>query len=254
MLTRYLAQGVDLASSFVIGDRESDIKLAENLGCRAICLSDKRNDRAVLTTTDWGDIFRFLKNMPRTSSVIRKTKETTIRAELNLDGSGKCSIRTGIGFFNHMLEQFARHSGIDLTLHADGDLHVDEHHLIEDTGIVLGTAFSNALGSKRGIERYGFTLPMDDALAQVAIDFGGRPWLVWEVDYKSGSIGSMPTEMVYHFFKSFSDNAKCNLNIKAEGQNEHHKTEALFKAFARAVKMALKHSGSHDLPSTKGIL
>ncbi len=254
MLTQYLAQGVDLASSFVIGDRESDIKLAENLGCRAICLSDKRNYRAVLTTTDWGEIFRFLKNMPRTSSVIRETKETTIRAELNLDGSGKCSIRTGIGFFDHMLEQFARHSGIDLTLYADGDLHVDEHHLIEDAGIVLGTAFSNALGSKRGIERYGFMLPMDDALAQVAIDFGGRPWLVWEVDYKSVSIGSMPTEMINHFFKSFSDNAKCNLNIKAEGQNEHHKTEALFKAFARAVKMALKHSGSSDLPSTKGIL
>ncbi len=254
MLTQYLAQGVDLASSFVIGDRESDVKLAENLGCRAICLSGKRNDRAFLTTTDWGEIYRLLKNIPRTSSVTRETKETRIRADLNLDGSGKCSIHTGIGFFDHMLEQFARHSAIDLTLYADGDLHVDEHHLIEDVGIVLGTAFSNALGSKRGIERYGFTLPMDDALAQVAIDFGGRPWLVWEVDYKSGSIGSMPTEMVNHFFKSFSDNAKCSLNIKAEGQNEHHKTEALFKAFARAVKMALKFSGSNDLPSTKGTL
>ena len=254
MLTRYLAQGVDLASSFVIGDRESDIKMAENLGCSAIYLSDKRNDRAVLTTKDWNEIFRFLKSKPRTSSVTRETKETRIRAELNLDGSGKCSIKTGIGFFNHMLEQFAKHSGTDIFLDAEGDIDVDGHHLIEDVGIVLGTAFSNALGGKRGIERFGFVLPMDDALAQVAIDFGGRPWLVWDVDYKSGSIGSMPTEMVYHFFKSFSDNAKCNLNIKAEGQNEHHKTEALFKAFARAVKMALKHSGSHDLPSTKGIL
>jgi imidazoleglycerol-phosphate dehydratase/histidinol-phosphatase len=254
MLTRYLAQGVDLVSSFVIGDRESDIKLAENLGCRAICLSDKKNDRAVLTTTDWDEIFRLLKSIPRTSSLTRETKETRIRAELNLDGSGKCSIKTGIGFFNHMLEQFAKHSGTDLFLDAEGDIDVDEHHLIEDVGIVLGTAFSSALGSKRGIERYGFTLPMDDALAQVAIDFGGRPWLVWDVDYKSECIGSMPTEMVFHFFKSFSDNAKCNLNIKAEGQNEHHKTEALFKAFARAVKMAAAKSGGSDLPTTKGII
>ncbi len=254
MLTHYLKGGYDLANSFVIGDRDTDVRLALNMNCKSIQLADRCHSQATLCTTDWGEIYRFLKNQPRMGAVLRNTSETQIFIKLNLDGTGRSSISSGLGFFDHMLEQIARHGNIDLTVVAKGDLHIDEHHTIEDTGIALGEAFAQALGKKKGIERYGFVLPMDDALAQAAIDFGGRPWLVWEIDFKREKIGDVPSEMFFHFFKSFCDNARCNLNIKAEGDNEHHKIEAIFKAFAKAVKMAVKRGESAGIPSTKGVI
>mgnify|MGYP001263117904 CR=1 FL=1 len=270
LLTHYLDGSYDLANSFVIGDRLTDVELAKNLGAKAIWintdpelganeLDDKTksllDEVIALTTLDWAEIYRFLKLTTRTASIQRTTKETDIRIELNLDGSGKANNHTGLGFFDHMLDQLARHSGCDLTVQVQGDLHIDEHHTIEDTALALGEAFAQALGDKLGIERYGFCLPMDDCLAQVAIDFGGRPWLVWDAEFKREKIGEMPTEMFHHFFKSFSDAAKCNLNVKAEGTNEHHKIEAIFKAFAKAIKMAKRRDVENmQLPSTKGIL
>jgi imidazoleglycerol-phosphate dehydratase/histidinol-phosphatase len=254
MLVKYLAKGIDLSSSFVIGDRQSDTGLAKNLGCRSILLGKNDSPDADFCTTDWNDIYRFLKKTPRIATVERKTKETQIRVEVNLDGTGKSSIDSGIGFFDHMLEQVARHGNIDLAINVKGDLEIDEHHSVEDVAITLGEAILKAIGGKKGIERYGFTLPMDDCLAQVSIDFGGRPWLVWEVEYLREKIGELPAELIFHFFKSFSDSAKCNLNIKAEGTNEHHKTEAIFKAFAKSIKMAVKQTENFNLPSTKGSL
>ncbi|MBN1108778.1 MAG: bifunctional histidinol-phosphatase/imidazoleglycerol-phosphate dehydratase HisB [Bacteroidales bacterium] len=254
MLVKYLASGVDMENSYVIGDRYTDIEFARNLGCRVIFFSDKRTEEAVLSTTDWNEIRRFLLSLPRKAEVKRKTGETDITVELNLDGSGKSNINTGIAFFDHMLDQIARHGNFDLSVRASGDRGDDGHHLIEDTAICLGDAFGKALGSKKGIERYSFVLPMDDCLAQVAIDLGGRAWLVWDVAFSQGKIGEMPTEMFYHFFKSFSDNAKCNLNMKAEGDNEHHKIEALFKAFAKALKKAAEKTAGGKIPSTKGQL
>ncbi|HLW06030.1 MAG TPA: imidazoleglycerol-phosphate dehydratase HisB, partial [Marinilabiliaceae bacterium] len=215
--------------------------------------SDNKSLNPTLITSSWGEIYRYLKAEPRRAKVNRNTSETNIFVEINLDGSGKSDISTGLGFFDHMLEQISRHGNIDLTIKANGDLHIDEHHTIEDVGITLGEAFLRALGRKKGIERYGFLLPMDEALAQVALDFGGRPWLVWVVSFEREFIGDMPTDMFMHFFKSFSDNAKCNLNIKAEGENEHHKIEAIFKAFARAIKMAVKRGEEGGIPSTKGV-
>ncbi len=265
MLTHYIKGDYDLKSSFVIGDRLTDVQLADNMGCKSILLSSNLdlisehnsnkvlNANPTLITSGWGEIYRYLKAEPRRAKVNRNTSETKISVEVNLDGTGRSEISTGLGFFDHMLEQIARHGNIDLTIKADGDLHIDEHHTIEDVGITLGEAFLRALGRKKGIERYGFLLPMDESLAQVALDFGGRPWLVWEVDFKREFIGDMPTDMFMHFFKSFSDNAKCNLNIKAEGENEHHKIEAIFKAFARAIKMAVKRGEEGGIPSTKGV-
>ena len=209
---------------------------------------------AELTTKDWNDIYNYLKTDTPNCKDKRKTSETDIKIELNLDGSGKSSIDTGIGFFDHMLEQIARHGNIDLNIKVKGDLQIDEHHTVEDVAIALGEAFLKALGGKKGIERYSFVLPMDDCLAQVALDFGGRPWLVWDVNFTREKVGEMPTELFFHFFKSFSDNAKCNLNIKAEGQNEHHKIEAIFKAFAKAIKLAVKQTDNFNLPTTKGSL
>lgn len=254
MLVKYLATGVDLLNSYVIGDRLTDVQLAKNIGCNAIYLNTEKSDEAVFSTTDWNDIYKYLRFRPRISSVKRKTKETNINIELNLDGSGKSKISTGIGFFDHMLDQIAHHGNFDLSINATGDRGVDNHHLIEDTAICLGEAFRIALGSKKGIERYSFVLPMDDCLAQVAVDLGGRSCLVWEAEFISSTIGEMPTEMFFHFFKSFSDNAKCNLNIKAEGSNDHHKIEAVFKAFARALKAAVKQTDNFNMPSTKGNL
>ncbi len=255
MLTHYIKGDYDLANSFVLGDRASDVQLAENLGCQAIFLNEEEiDDRAVLATIDWNAIYRFLKDGFRQSTVNRKTSETEIEVHVNLDGSGNSDISTGLGFFDHMLEQLSRHGGIDLNVSVRGDLEIDEHHTIEDTALVLGEAIKKALGSKKGIMRYGFALPMDDCLAQVAIDFGGRPWLVWEADFKREKIGEMPTEMFSHFFKSFSDTSGCNLNVKAEGTNEHHKIEAIFKAWSKAIKMAIKESGDFTIPSTKGSL
>ncbi|MGO4288722.1 bifunctional histidinol-phosphatase/imidazoleglycerol-phosphate dehydratase HisB [Chitinophaga sp. RAB17] len=269
MLTKYLDGSYDLANSFVIGDRITDVQLAKNLGAKAIWIKDDAGLGAAeisddvaalqpviaLESTDWNRIYEFLKLGLRTVTHVRKTNETDISIELNLDGTGKANIHTGLGFFDHMLDQIARHGAIDLNITAKGDLHIDEHHTIEDTGIALGEAIAKGLGDKRGIERYGFCLPMDDCLAQVGIDFGGRNWLVWEAIFKREKIGEMPTEMFYHFFKSFSDGAKANLNIKAEGENEHHKIEAIFKAFAKAIKMAVKRNPYNmQLPSTKGVL
>lgn len=254
MLYKYINTSYDLANSFVIGDRETDVELAKNLGTKAIFISDKANADADLTTTSWGEIYQYLKKIPRRAVISRNTNETKIFIDLNIDGSGKSKISTGLGFFDHMLEQIAKHGNVDLTVDVKGDLHVDEHHTIEDVGIALGAAFLEALGSKKGIERYGFTLPMDDCLVQVAIDFGGRPWLVWDAEFKREKIGEMPTEMFMHFFKSFSDNAKCNLNIKAEGENEHHKIEGIFKAFAKAIKHAVTQTDNFNIPSTKGTL
>jgi|WetSurMetagenome_2_1015567.scaffolds.fasta_scaffold00125_6 imidazoleglycerol-phosphate dehydratase / histidinol-phosphatase len=254
MLVRYLASGVDLENSFVIGDRITDIELAKNLGCKAIWFSRETHEDSVLSTTDWYQICDFLKSKPRIAVVKRKTSETEISVVLNLDGKGDSRIETGIPFFDHMLDQVAKHGSFDLQILGKGDNGVDGHHLVEDMAICLGEAFRKALGSRKGIERYSFVLPMDDCLAQVAIDLGGRPWLVWDVSFSSERIGEMPTEMFFHFFKSFSDNAKCNLNIKAEGGNEHHKAEALFKAFARAMKVAVRLSGDNTVPSTKGKL
>ncbi|MBS9523091.1 bifunctional histidinol-phosphatase/imidazoleglycerol-phosphate dehydratase HisB [Litoribacter alkaliphilus] len=255
LLQHFLNGDYDLENSFVIGDRLSDVKLAENLGAKSIFIGDPV-DSAALSTKSWEEIYNFLKNPSRKASVERKTSETEIKIEVNLDGTGKCDIDTGLPFFDHMLEQLGKHGGTDLTIKVKGDLHIDEHHTIEDTALALGEAYLKALGNKKGIYRYGFLLPMDDVLAQVAIDFGGRPWMVWEAEFKREKIGDMPTEMFFHFFKSFSDTAKCNLNIKAEGQNEHHKIEAIFKGLARAIKMAVAYDpkSKDQLPSTKGVL
>eukprot|EP01093_Parvamoeba_rugata_P015376 TRINITY_DN5383_c0_g1_i1.p1 TRINITY_DN5383_c0_g1~~TRINITY_DN5383_c0_g1_i1.p1 ORF type:complete len:344 (+),score=92.92 TRINITY_DN5383_c0_g1_i1:180-1211(+) len=233
LLGKYIHGNYDLKNSFVIGDRVTDIELAKNLGSKGIYMNEEGTDYAVLNTTSWEDIYNYLKAIPRTATVVRKTNETDIQVDINLDGSGKSNISTGLGFFDHMLEQISKHGNIDLFVKVEGDLEIDEHHTIEDVAITFGEAFIEALGSKRGIERYGFLLPMDDCLAQVAIDFGGRPWLVWEPEFKREMIGEMPTEMFMHFFKSFSDASKCNLNIKAEGDNEHHKIESIFKALQK---------------------
>jgi len=269
LLTEYFSENFDLANSFVIGDRLTDIELAKNLGAKGIYINDetflgtdeitvKRSELDVfigLESNNWDEIYTYLKAKERKASLTRHTNETKIQIDLNLDGTGKSNIDTGIAFFDHMLDQIARHGQIDLDIKVDGDLEVDEHHTIEDTAIALGEVFSEALGNKLGIERYGFCLPMDDCLAQVSIDFGGRNWLVWEADFKREMIGKMPTEMFFHFFKSFTDGAKANLNIKAEGTNEHHKIEAIFKAFAKAIKAAVKRDVEKMiLPSTKGVL
>ena len=254
LLTHYIKGNYDLGNSFVIGDRLTDLQLAKNLGCKSIYLSNDKNEEAILTTTSWKDIYTFLTQQPRIANVIRNTSETKIQVNINLDGTGKSNISTGLGFFDHMLEQISKHGHIDLNIQVKGDLQIDEHHTIEDVAITLGDSFLQALGSKKAIERYGFLLPMDDCLAQVAIDFGGRPWLVWETTFKREKIGEMPTEMFMHFFKSFSDAAKCNLNIKAEGDNEHHKIESIFKAFAKAIKMAKTKNNNYSIPSTKGSL
>ncbi|MDO1500537.1 bifunctional histidinol-phosphatase/imidazoleglycerol-phosphate dehydratase HisB [Winogradskyella maritima] len=269
LLTQYFSEDYDLTNSYVIGDRLTDIELAKNLGSKGIFINDETNlgtdeitvkreelDAFItLETNDWEKIYSLLKVEERTGSIERNTNETKIKIDLNLDGTGKSNISTGLAFFDHMLDQIARHGQLDLDIQVNSDLEVDEHHTIEDTAIALGEVFATTLGNKLGIERYGFCLPMDDCLAQVAIDFGGRNWLVWDADFKREMIGKMPTEMFFHFFKSFTDGAKCNLNIKAEGTNEHHKIEAIFKAFAKAIKMAVKRDVEKMiLPSTKGML
>jgi imidazoleglycerol-phosphate dehydratase/histidinol-phosphatase len=271
LLTEYFdTEKYDLKNSFTIGDRKNDILLGYNLGAKAIWLNNnpglgdkeftqdeaaKIKSTVALETTHWENIYEFLKVGERVVEHRRATKETDIYIKINLDGTGESKVSTGLHFFDHMLDQIARHGSIDLEVIAKGDLHIDEHHTIEDTGIALGDVFATALGNKRGIERYGFCLPMDDCLAQAAIDFGGRNWIVWEAEFNREKVGDVPTEMFYHFFKSFSDAAKCNLNIKAEGQNEHHKIEAIFKAFAKAIKMAVKRDVNNMvLPSTKGVL
>jgi len=255
MLTEYINNpDYDLENSYVIGDRESDRQLAVNLGCKALILGDQGTEEGN-NPLSWDRIAEILFAGERTAEVRRTTKETDIHIKLNIDGSGKCDISTGLGFFDHMLEQIGKHGMMDLMIHTRGDLHVDEHHTIEDTAIALGECILQALGDKRGIERYGYCLPMDDCLCSVALDFGGRPWLVWDAEFHRERIGEMPTEMFLHFFKSLSDAAKMNLNIKAEGQNEHHKIEGIFKALARALKMAVKRDIYHyELPSTKGML
>lgn len=254
MLTQYLNGSYDLSRSFVIGDRDTDVQLAKNLGSKAIFIGDNRPD-AVLCTRDWNKVYSYLLGVERVARVERKTRETEVIIELGLNGTGISNNQTGIGFLDHMLDQLAKHGQLDLMVSVKGDLEVDEHHTIEDTALALGEAFNQALGDYRGIERYGYCLPMDDCLAQVAIDFGGRNWLEWEAEFKREMIGSMPTEMFYHFFKSFTDTARCNLNIRAEGNNEHHKIEAIFKAFAKSIKMAVRQDPqSHDLPTTKGVV
>ena len=270
LLTNYMVSSAyDLENSFVIGDRLTDIELAKNLGAKGIFInnvnglateelsvkSKELESVIAIETKDWKTIYEFLKLKDRTAEITRNTNETKIYIKVNLDGSGKSDISTGIDFFDHMLDQISRHGNMDLTIQVQGDLEVDEHHTIEDTMIALGEVFASALGNKLGIERYGFCLPMDDCLAQVAIDFGGRNWLVWDAEFKREMIGKMPTEMFLHLFKSFTDGAKCNLNIKAEGDNEHHKIEGIFKAFAKAIKMAVKRdSEKMILPSTKGMI
>jgi imidazoleglycerol-phosphate dehydratase/histidinol-phosphatase len=273
MLTEYLNNPCyDISKSFVIGDRITDVQLAKNLGCKAIWLNNDPNLGAdeiskstpplggvggiiALETTAWESVYEFLKLRQRAIQYQRDTAETKISIELNLDGSGRYEVNTGLNFFNHMLEQLSRHSSIDMKIKVHDDLHIDEHHTIEDTAIALGEALSLALGNKKGIERYGFLLPMDDCIAQVAVDFGGRSWLEWKAEFKREKIGDVPTEMFYHFFKSFSDAAKCNLNIKADGTNEHHKIESIFKALAKAIKMAVKRDPDNmQLPTTKGVL
>lgn len=270
MFSRYLNNpDYDIPNSFVIGDRITDVQLAKNLNCKAIWLKndpdlggkevkdsmEELEEVVVLATKDWKDIYEFLKLGKREILHQRNTSETKINIKLNLDGSGKAAIHTGLPFFDHMLDQVARHGMMDLEIDAKGDLHIDEHHTIEDTGIALGEAFAQALGNKKGIERYGFALPMDDAEAKVLLDFGGRNWIVWNTSFSREKIGDMPTEMFFHFFKSFSDAAKCNLNIECKGENEHHKIEAIFKAFAKSLKMAVKRDPLKNyLPSTKGIL
>ena len=269
LLTHYFSELYDLENSFVIGDRLTDIELAKNLGAKGILINNNNTEGEdeitvakeelrqfiSLETNDWSAIYEFLKVKERTGRSTRNTNETKIEIDVNIDGTGKSTIATGIAFFDHMLGQIARHGQLDLNIQVQGDLEVDEHHTIEDTAIALGELFAKTLGNKLGIERYGFCLPMDDCLAQVAIDFGGRNWLVWEADFKREMVGKMPTEMFMHFFKSFTDGAKCNLNIKAEGTNEHHKIEAIFKAFAKAIKMAVKRDVEKMiLPSTKGML
>lgn len=266
LLSKYKTKSYDLTNSFVIGDRLTDVELAKNLGAKAIWLYDAPDAKqiladndleqyCVLITKDWDRITEFLFAGERRATIQRVTKETAINVSINLDGNGSTSISTGLGFFDHMLEQIGKHAGIDLTIQVKGDLNVDEHHTIEDTAIALGEALYAALGSKRGIERYGYSLPMDDCLCSVTLDFGGRPWLVWDANFNREMIGDMPTEMFLHFFKSLSDAARMNLNIKAEGENEHHKIEGIFKALARAIKMAIKRDiFNYELPSTKGVL
>ncbi|MBK9283815.1 MAG: bifunctional histidinol-phosphatase/imidazoleglycerol-phosphate dehydratase HisB [Sphingobacteriaceae bacterium] len=264
MLLNYFSDEYDLKNSFVIGDRITDIQLAKNLGAKAIFIMNEVHDQTidksledtlVLKTSAWNDIYVYLKLPPRTVSLERNTQETKISISLNLDGSGNAEIKTALAFFDHMLDQIAKHAGIDLKIDVIGDLQVDEHHTIEDTAIALGECLLKALGNKKGIERYAFVLPMDDCLAQVALDFGGRSWLVWDAKFNREKIGEMPTEMFFHFFKSFSDAAKCNLNVKAEGENEHHKIEAIFKALAKCIKQAVKRDENNmQLPSTKGLL
>ena len=260
MLVDYINSDYDLTNSYVIGDRITDVKLAKNLGSKSIFIKnyDKEmgfENEITKTVSNWEEIYAYLKLPERNITHTRTTKETNITVNINLDGSGKSEIKTGLAFFDHMLEQIAKHGNIDLSINAKGDLHIDEHHTIEDTAITLGEVFSKALGDKRGIERYGFCLPMDDCLAQVALDFGGRNWIEWQAEFKREKIGDMPTEMFYHFFKSFSDASKCNLNVKVEGQNEHHKIESIFKAFAKAIKLAVKRDANNmSLPSTKGVL
>ena len=274
MLTNYFSDSYDLANSYVIGDRLTDVQLAVNLGAKAILfippnpdpnaqaadigptLTAEMQAAIAFTTPDWHRIYEFLRLPPRTATVQRNTNETNINIALNLDGTGRADMHTGIGFFDHMLDQLAKHSGADIAIQVQGDLHIDEHHTIEDTALALGEAFRRAVGDKRGINRYGFLLPMDEALAQVAIDFSGRPWLVWEAKFTREKIGDMPTEMFFHFFKSFADAALCNLNVRVEGDNEHHKIEAVFKAFAKAIKMAVRRDiqALDSLPSTKGVL
>jgi imidazoleglycerol-phosphate dehydratase/histidinol-phosphatase len=272
MLKHYLEGDYDLDNSFVIGDRLTDIELAKNLGAKGILIREKGNNDSELgivkeieqgdlsnhcdmITDNWDDIGAFVRSRMRTANVTRNTKETQISIELALDGDGNTEISTGLGFFEHMLEQIARHGGFDMKIKVSGDLQVDEHHTVEDTALALGEAFSIALGNKKGVQRYGFTLPMDDCLAQVALDFGGRPWTVWEAEFKREYVGDVPTELFFHFFKSFSDAAKANINIKAEGDNEHHKIEAIFKAFAKSLKQAVAlDEFSEQLPSTKGML
>ena len=246
MLTDYMTEAYDLQGSFVIGDRLTDAQLAENLGCRSLILGDDMN---------WQKIAELVFAGERIQSVKRTTKETDIEVRINLDGNGKADIQTGLGFFDHMLEQIAKHGMTDLYIRCNGDLHVDEHHTIEDVALALGECIRKSLGDKRGIERYGYCLPMDDCLCQVALDFGGRPWLVWDAEFHREKVGEMPTEMFLHFFKSLSDSAAMNLNIKAEGQNEHHKIEGIFKAFARSLRMAVRRDVAHfQLPSSKGAL
>lgn len=265
MLTRYMEEDYDLENSLVIGDRKTDMELARNLGARAVffasekageSLKEKGLDKSVdLVSENWDEIYRFIRAGLRKSELSRRTGETDISIKLSLDGEGRTDISTGLGFFDHMLDQLGRHGGMDLSVLVKGDLHVDEHHTIEDTAITLGEAFRKALGDKRGIERYAFTLPMDDALVTVALDLGGRSWIEWDVAFKREMIGDVPTEMFFHFFKSFTDGAKCNLNIRAEGENEHHMIEAIFKGFARAIRMAVKlDTESKTLPTTKGLL
>jgi len=264
MLTEYFSDMYDLENSYVIGDRISDLELAKNLGAKGILFSLNENNTeldptlaqiCVLKTSEWDDIYSLLAGGERKAINHRKTAETDVYVEINLDGNGQSTISTGLGFFDHMLDQIARHSGMNLNIKTVGDLHVDEHHTIEDTGIAFGEALHKALGNKRGLERYGFVLPMDDCLVQLALDFGGRSWLVWNVEFKREKIGEVPTEMFYHFFKSLSDAAHMNLNIQAVGVNEHHKIEGIFKAFARAVKNAIRRDVLNNaLPSTKGIL
>lgn len=265
LLAKYMSGGYDLKNSYVIGDRITDVELAKNLGANAIFFYpednhlpeelEKYSGICTLVTDDWEYVYSFLALHERIATVERNTKETQIKIQVNLDGHGRSSIATGLGFFDHMLEQIARHSGMDVSIYVNGDLQVDEHHTIEDTALALGECIGRAIGDKRGMERYGFALPMDESMAQVIIDFGGRPWLVWDAEFKREKVGDMPTEMFYHFFKSFADTAKCNLNIKVEGTNEHHKIEAIFKALARALKMAIRREPFNDeLPSTKGVL
>lgn len=265
LLKKYIEGKYDLANSYVIGDRLTDIELAKNIGCKAVYFFpedeqlpselDYFSETCALVTSDWERIYAFLALDERFAAIERNTRETQIKVQVNLDGTGDSHIETGLGFFDHMLEQIARHSGMDVSILVKGDLHVDEHHTIEDTALALGECIGKAIGNKRGMERYGFALPMDETLTQVVIDFGGRPWLVWEAEFRREKIGDMPTEMFYHFFKSFSDAAKCNLNIKVEGTNEHHKIEGIFKALARAIRMAIRRDPfSYELPSTKGML
>ena len=254
MLIKYLAQGVDLKSSYVIGDRDTDIELARNLGCNAIFIGKRKHGSAQLSTDRWDEIYSYLKKIPRKASVTRETSETSVCVEANIDGTGRSEISTGIGFFDHLLEQIPNHGKIDLAIKVRGDLHVDEHHTVEDVALALGSVIAEALGKKKGIERYSFVLPMDESLASVAVDFGGRPWLTWDVKFDREMIGEMPTEMFSHFFKSFTDTAKCSLNIKASGSNEHHMAESIFKAFARTIGMAVKRTGDYSIPSSKGTI
>lgn len=256
MFPNYLKGTYDMAGSYVIGDRLTDVQLAKNLGCKAILISETASEAADLISTNWDEIADFVLLPVRSAHIRRTTKETDIDLQLVLDNKGVAEIQTGLHFFDHMLDQLAKHSGVSIRLRVQGDLQVDEHHTIEDTALALGEAFAKAIGNKRGMERYGFHLVMDDSLAQVALDFGGRPWIVWEAEFKREKVGDMPTEMFYHFFKSFSDAARCNLNIQVKGDNEHHKIEAAFKGLARAIRMAVRQDADNlqNLPSTKGVL